>query len=104
MQHRDAIEAAVVDGRLDKHPQHLPLIELCRVLADQMDAAGAEPSTRLTAAYLSALKDLRRAVLSVPARREGGTLADLRTGRHRPAPTLKRLGAVPRPVEDGEAG
>lgn len=36
------------------------LVSLCRVLADQIDEAGDSVSTRLTAAYLSALKDLAK--------------------------------------------
>lgn len=36
-------------------------VELARTLARQMDAAMPEPSTRLSAAYLSVLKDLAKA-------------------------------------------
>ena len=44
-----------------------PLMELCRALARQMDVSGAEgPSARLSAAYLSALKDFARAVVAAP--------------------------------------
>jgi len=89
MKHAEAVEAAIADTRLSTVPQHAPLVELCRTLAAQMDAAGAEPSTRLTAAYLSALKDLRRATLELPAAKPPGKLAELRAMRPRPAPTKK---------------
>lgn len=62
MKHLAAARSAVKDAGLDGVPRHAPLVELCYTLAGQMDSAGGEPSTRLTAAYLSALKDLRRAV------------------------------------------
>lgn len=55
---------------------HKPLMELCRTLAAQMDHAGPDASTRLTAAYLSALKDLNR-ILS------GTTTGAGSTGRSR---------------------
>jgi hypothetical protein len=61
MKHLAAVRLAVEDAGLDHLPRRAPLIELCCTLAGQMDSAGQEPSTRLTAAYLSALKDLRRA-------------------------------------------
>lgn len=37
-----------------------PLLEALRVMARQMDGAGNDPSTRLTAAYLSAQRDFQR--------------------------------------------
>jgi hypothetical protein len=40
--------------------QHEALVGLCELLAEQIDDAGATASNRLTAAYLSALKDLGR--------------------------------------------
>ncbi len=89
MRHKDAIEAAVKITGLGAMPEHEPLLELCRTLAGQMDAAGDEPSTRLTAAYLSALKDLRRAAADVPPKTEGGTLAELRALRGKASPTKK---------------
>lgn len=89
MKHRKAIDAAVKITGLDGMPEHEPLLELCRTLAGQMDAAGNEPSTRLTAAYLSALKDLRRAAAELPPKREPGKLAELREVRGRVAPTKK---------------
>lgn len=45
-------------------------IELARTLARQMDESLPEPSTRLSAAYLSVLKDLLKAV---PAASNDGT-------------------------------
>ncbi len=87
--HSAAVAKALHESRLATMPAHAPLIELCRTLAAQMDAAGAEPSTRLTAAYLSALKDLRRATLELPAERPRGKLAELRAMRPVPPPTKK---------------
>ena len=44
-----------------------PLVELCRALARQMDAASVEgPSSRLAASYLSALKDLSKILVAAP--------------------------------------
>ena len=90
--HKRAIEAAIKITGLGKMDAHGPLLELCRTLADQMDAAGSEPSTRLTAAYLSALKDLRRAAAELPPERELGKLAELRAigGRSTPTRTASR--------------
>ena len=87
--HQTAIEEALTDLGLAAMPAHRPLVELCRTLAQQMDAAGTEPSTRLTAAYLSALKDVRRAAGEMPPKREPGKLAELRAVRGRPEPTKK---------------
>lgn len=78
--HRAAVEKAVKAGKRQLTDQHLPLIELLRALADQIDAT-EEPSTRLTASYLSALKDLGRALGDEPkATGGGGKLAELRRG------------------------
>lgn len=89
MKHKDAIEAAIAANQLGTMPEHSPLIELCRTMSAQMDAAGADPSTRLTAAYLSALKDMRRAIAELPPQREPGKLAELRAVRGRSEPTKK---------------
>ena len=99
MKHEKAIEAAITITRLGTMDEHGPLLELCRTLAGQMDAAGSEPSTRLTAAYLSALKDLRRASAEMPPRREPGKLAELRELRARPELT-KKTSRLKRRVED----
>jgi hypothetical protein len=45
-----------------------PVVHLARLLAEQVDASPAGPSTRLAASYLSALKDLRRLATDDPAR------------------------------------
>ncbi len=62
--HEAAVEAAIKAAGNRLSDCDRPLIELCRVLAAQMDDAGTNPSTRLTAAYLSGLKDLRRALVT----------------------------------------
>ncbi len=59
---RTAVETAITAAGTKLGPCDKPLIELLRLLASQVDAAGPDPSTRLTAAYLSALKDFRRTI------------------------------------------
>ena len=79
--HQDAVETAIqaAGNKLDDIDK--PLIELVRVLAEQMDAAGPDPSTRLTASYLSSLKDLRRTLGDGPAVQDPASsrLAQLRS-------------------------
>lgn len=82
---RDALEETLSSDARLKAKRHAALVSLCRVLADQIDAAGAQVSSRLTAAYLSALKDLDKA-LGAPAGAgggkgagSGGKLANLRS-------------------------
>lgn len=59
---RAALEVTLAsDSRLSQ-PKHAALVALCRVTADQVDAAGAEVSSRLIASYLSALKDIKTAL------------------------------------------
>lgn len=80
--HSAALGAAFKGAGLRLKATDKPLMELCRTLAAQMDEAGPEPSTRLTAAYLSALKDLRRAVAESTARQvKPGKLAEMRALR-----------------------
>ena len=78
---REALERSIAAGAEVLTDKHAALLALCRELAGQMDDAGTEggPSTRLIAAYLSALKDLGRA-LAVPVAEErvGGKLSQLR--------------------------
>lgn len=82
--HRDALERTIAGGaEVLADDQHAALVALCRSLADQMDDAEHDggPSTRLVAAYLSALKDVRRALAGKRAGGEPtGTLAVLRAG------------------------
>lgn len=57
---RAALETTLAsDARLSS-AKHAALVALCRVTADQVDAAGSEVSSRLIASYLSALKDVER--------------------------------------------
>lgn len=60
MLHADALTAQVSAAPVLNEPAHAATLNLARTLAAQMDAAGADPSTRLSAAYLSVLKDLGR--------------------------------------------
>ena len=86
---RTAIEAAIAAAGARLGPTDQPLIELLRILADQVDAAAPDPSTRLSAAYLSALKDFKRALDTRPTAAPspvGSRLAQLRAihGNTRP--------------------
>ena len=83
--HPDAIDAAVRAGGNRLGPCDKPLIELCQVLAAQMDDAGPNASTRLTACYLSCLKDLRRSLdAAADTSPANSRLAQLRAIHHRP--------------------
>lgn len=85
--HRTAIEKTLRAGGRALDDRHAALVELCRALAAQMDSAGdAGPSSRVSAAYLSALKDLNRALLATAPRQTGGsrlTLLQERAGARR---------------------
>ena len=90
MSQREALETTIAAGQGTLGDRHAALVELCRVLADQMDdAAGdAGPSGRVVASYLSALKDLGRALGNAATRSTGGKLAGLRA-----AAEARRLGS-----------
>lgn len=69
---RAALEETLAsDGRLSEK-RHAALVALCRVTADQVDAAGAEVSSRLIASYLSALKDVERVMAGRAPATQGG--------------------------------
>lgn len=82
---QEALERTIAAGANLISEKHAALLALCRELAGQMDEASSVsgPSTRLSAAYLSALKDLGR-VLNV---KEGGwtsgKLSELRSVQNR---------------------
>jgi hypothetical protein len=66
---RDALERTITACSLDTDGRHAAVVELARTLADQCDQTGPEgPSTRLSAAYLSVLKDLARTQAMAGAR------------------------------------
>lgn len=93
--HLDAVEATITAAGNVLDGRHTALLELVRTLAGQMDTAGADPSTRLSTAYLSTLKDLGRVTATpAPARKTKG-LAELRQRRETPttqraSPSVKR--------------
>lgn len=64
---RSALEATIAAAPVLSEPRHAAIVALARTLADQVDRAGPTVATRLTTAYLSSLKDLRRAVDSSPS-------------------------------------
>ena len=67
----NALEAAIKAAGTGIPAAYLPLLELCRALSRQMDAASLEgPSSRLSAAYLSALKDLSKILVAAPTEAE----------------------------------
>lgn len=90
---REALERTIAAGAGVLTDKHAALLALCRELAGQMDDAETDggPSTRLIAAYLSALKDLGRA-LAVPVEKErvGGKLSQLRGIQGGAGPTSGR--------------
>lgn len=62
--HLVAVNRAIRAADLDEQGLDAPIVEFVRDLARQMDSVGPDgPSSRLTAAYLSATKDLTRATL-----------------------------------------
>lgn len=89
---RKALEKTIKAGAGILTDQHAALLAFCRQLADQMDASGDDgPSTRISAAYLSALKDLTRALTAKPDTKRGtGKLAQLRGIEGGRASTTKR--------------
>lgn len=71
---REAFEVTFKSDRRLADPKHAALIALCRLLSDQIDSSGAEATNRLTAAYLSALKDVERVMAGrTPGTQGGGT-------------------------------
>ncbi|MDQ0633346.1 hypothetical protein QFZ40_001255 [Arthrobacter pascens] len=76
--HLDAVEATITAAGSILNGRHTALVELVRTLAGQMDAAGADPSTRLSAAYLSTLKDLGRVMATATPTKGSNSLDELR--------------------------
>lgn len=79
--HLEAVEATITAAGTIMDGRHTALIQLVRTLAGQMDAAGADPSTRLSAAYLSTLKDLGRVMAVRAPGKPGNSLDELRQRR-----------------------
>lgn len=79
--HQEALERTIAAGTGVLTEKHAALVALCRDLAQQMDATTPDigPTTRLSAAYLSALKDLGRALAVKGDTRNRGKLAELRS-------------------------
>lgn len=57
---RAALDKMVATSHELQHDSAAALVQLGQTLADQMDRAGSDPSTRLSAAYLSVIVNLRR--------------------------------------------
>ena len=77
---REALERTLRAGEGQLGEVHAALVELCRTMADQIDRADDRgPSSHVSAAYLSALKDLHRAIGDEKKESTGGNLARLRS-------------------------
>lgn len=90
---RAALDKMVAASPDLRHESAAALVQLGQILADQMDAAGSEPSTRLSAAYLSVLVNLRR-------------LSPVQVRAAKPASRLARIkqdAARAREAADGDA-
>lgn len=94
----DAVQAMIDDNPVLESAENGPLRVLALTLAGQMDAAEGEPSTRLSAAYLSVLKDLNKAAReSATGGQTGGKLGQLRAvhgGQPPQGSTLARFRSV----------
>lgn len=69
---REALEVTIKSHPSLSNNANAAIVSLCRLLAEQIDDAGANASSRLTAAYLSALKDLNRAAGAAASTTPGG--------------------------------
>jgi len=87
---RTALDRMVAASPDLRHESASALVQLGQVLAGQMDAAGADPSTRLSAAYLSVLVNLRR-------------LSPTQSQEARPASRLARIKKSAELVKSGAA-
>ena len=90
MSHQAELEKTL--AALAIHEKHAALVCLCRSLAEQLDGAGSTPSSRLSSAYLSALRYLSRTteVASVEST-ASSTLRELRA-RHTPPKRSSNVG------------
>lgn len=73
---RAALETTLTSDKRLAEPKHAALVALCRLLSDQIDGSGAEATNRLTAAYLSALKDVERVMAGRTPGTQGGGPAE----------------------------
>ena len=77
--HTKAVEAAIEAAGASLTATDGPLLQLCRTLALQMDAAGLEgPGTRLAGTYLTAVRTLMARTASIRPEAANGKLAQLR--------------------------
>ena len=73
---RRALEVTVKASPTLARPEHAAIVALARSLADAMDQADTT-SSHMSAAYLSALKDLSRATAAAPEPAKTGGLASV---------------------------
>lgn len=80
---REALEVTIASEPKLAEPRWSALVALCRLAADRLD--GPKPSGQIIAAYLSALKDLEKAIDRDEAKKDGpaGTLGKLRLAHGR---------------------
>lgn len=110
--HVSALEATIAEVSALQTPRHAALVRLATTLAQQMDDSGGEPSTRLSAAYLSVLKDVGRvAAAEKPGRDDNdkrAMLAQLRAGSSErpasPSAAVTRVTRVTRPASNAGNG
>lgn len=77
---RTAFEVTFKSDKRLASDKHAALVALCRLLSDQIDGSGAEATNRLTAAYLSALKDIERVMAGRTPGTQGGGGLDAEKG------------------------
>jgi hypothetical protein len=92
--HRRAVTRMLRATGLARVGSEAPLVELVKELARQMDADGG--STRVQASYLSALKDVRKAVDEQRARAE--RMTERAQGEARQGDGEDESGSVPPPT------
>lgn len=90
--HRNAVTRMLRATGLANVPEEAPLVEYVKELAKEMDE---EPSSRTKAAYLSALKDVRRVL-------DGGSRFTSRP-RSKPAPKPSKAAAAKAAAEAAAA-
>ncbi len=89
--HITAVETAIAASRRGLTAADQPLLELARVLARQVDAAGpAGPGTRLAGSYLTVVRALTARVGPLVDTGGVSVLAQMRAAHYRQPPRTKQ--------------